>query len=409
MDQFEQRNIDRLSADLLELLGSKGYGPGTVDNYRRILSHVSDFMKRMGFIEYTEKIGEAFYSECLTGHSFSTQWQKQIKTAIRRLNEMCVGAEFQLTQTAPGPTVPAQFVGLLNSYLESCSETGNKETTITGKRRFCGEFLRCLFDAGCNDIRDISTAYICQAILRLANKDSYAVIRSFLRYLYEASAISRDYSGIIPKYHRHVVLPTTYTDNEIRRIEGAIDRMTAAGKRNYAMILLASRLGLRAGDIAGLAFDNINFSRNSITLIQNKTGQPLILPLLPEIREAMTDYIDNARPKTENGHVFVRANAPFERVTTSSIRHSLTACFNAAHIDISGKKHGPRTLRASMATSMVNGNVPYEVVRKALGHANPQAIKHYAKVDIENLRLCAIEVPTPAGAFAAVLQGRARI
>jgi integrase len=83
----------------------------------------------------------------------------------------------------------------------------------------------------------------------------------------------------------------------------------------------------------------------------------------------------------------------------------LTESFKAAGVDIANKKHGPHALRSSMASSMVNRDIPYDVVRKALGHADPQAIKHYAKADIENLRLQAVDVPAPAGVFAMILQG----
>jgi site-specific recombinase XerD len=104
--------------------------------------------------------------------------------------------------------------------------------------------------------------------------------------------------------------------------------------------------------------------------------------------------------------LFIRAQAPFEKISTSIIRHALTESFKAAGIDISNKKHGPHTLRSSMASSMINSNIPYNIVRKTLGHTDPQAIKHYAKVDIEKLRLHAIDVPAPSGVFAAVLQWR---
>ena len=406
MKQFEPPGIEKLSDDLLKLLESKGYGIGTVDNYRRVLSRVSIFMKKFGFVEYTERVGEAFRAEY---SGFSAQWQRQIATIVKRLNELSCGAEFRLTQCAPGASVPAQFAEPLEAFLKSCAGSGNKENTVAGKRRFCGEFLCRLSEAGCNDIYDLSAAPICQAILKLENKDSYAVIRSFLRHLFEAGAVSRDYSGIIPKYRRHEVLPTIYTDDEISRVEDVIDRTTKTGKRDYAIFLLASRLGLRSGDIAALAFGNIDFSLSRISLEQSKTGRPLSLPLLPEISESLADYIDNARPNTEDEHIFIRANAPFERITTSLIRNSLTGYFKAANVDISGKKHGPHTLRSSMATSMVNSNIPYEAVRKALGHTDPQAIKHYAKVDIENLRMYAIDVPAPSGVFSMVLEGRERI
>ena len=402
----QEQSIIRLSKTLSELLESKSYCPGTLVNYRRMQSRISMFMQRRKITEYSESVGEYFLANYMTKKIYSAQYQRFIKTVLRRLDELSNGIGYKLAKQSPRVPAPSQFEGLLEAYMKYCAGIGNKENTIASKRRFCTDFLCHMAEAGCENVCDISTVYICKAVLSIGNKDSFAVIRSFLRHLYENGILNKDFSRIIPKYRRPVPLPTTYSDEEIRLLEGVIDRTTKTGKRNYAVVLLASRLGMRSGDIAGMAFDGIDFDRDSISFIQNKTGQPLSLPLLPHIREAVQDYIWHARPDVKNGWLFIKAKAPFEKISTSIIRHTLTEYFKAAGIDISNKKHGPHTLRSSMASSMVNSDVPYDVVRKALGHTGPQAIKHYAKVDIGNLRLHAIDVPAPTGAFAEVLKGR---
>ena len=81
--------------------------------------------------------------------------------------------------------------------------------------------------------------------------------------------------------------------------------------------------------------------------------------------------------------------------------------FCKAGIDTTAKKHGPHVFRSSLASSVINGDIPYESVRKVLGHSDPDAIKHYARLDIEKLRECAIKVPEPTGTFLAFLNGGA--
>ena len=98
-------------------------------------------------------------------------------------------------------------------------------------------------------------------------------------------------------------------------------------------------------------------------------------------------------------------NAPYKGITTSVLRFATSKYFGLAGVDVSGKKHGPHTFRSSLASSMVNDDVPYEAVRAILGHSDPDAIKHYAKLDIEKLRECAIEVPKPSGSFKTFLDG----
>ena len=93
-------------------------------------------------------------------------------------------------------------------------------------------------------------------------------------------------------------------------------------------------------------------------------------------------------------------SAPYGRITTSIIRHATDRYFHKAGIDTSRKKHGPHTFRSSLASSMVNDGVSYETVRRILGHSDLNVIKHYAKGDIENLRLCALDPPRPKGIFA---------
>jgi len=403
---MEKQSINQLSKTLLKLLESKGYSSGTLLGYSCVLSQISNFMKRGKHKNFTEKVGDLFLTDKITRKSLSIHRQRGIKTTLRRLYDLTNDIDYKLTKQSPEISVPSRFSELLEKYLKFCASIGNKENTITDKRRFCREFLCYMTDAGCKNTCDINTIYICKAILRMNNKDSYAVIRSFLRYLYENGTLNNDLSMVVPKYRRPIPLPTTYTDEEIDRLEKIIDRTTKKGKRNYSIFLLASRLGMRSGDIAEMTFDNIDFNCDCIDFIQNKTGQPLSLPLLPEIRQAITEYMQHARPNAKNNYLFIRLKAPFEKISTSAIRFMLTECFKAAGIDISNKKHGPHTLRSSMASSMVNSDIPYDVVRKTLGHIDPQAIKRYAKVDIENLRLHAIDVPAPVGMFAMILEGR---
>ena len=88
------------------------------------------------------------------------------------------------------------------------------------------------------------------------------------------------------------------------------------------------------------------------------------------------------------------------------VEKGINECFAVANVNTAGKKHGPHAFRSSLASSMVNDNASYEVVRRILGHSNPDVIKHYAKADIENLRMCSIEPPIPTGIFRDYLSGR---
>jgi integrase len=162
---------------------------------------------------------------------------------------------------------------------------------------------------------------------------------------------------------------------------------------------------MRSGDIVNLTLDDLAYANDKLFFSQQKTGDSHELPLLPEIKEALEDYISNGRPETSDRRVFIRQYAPYQGITTSLLRIDTTRYFHTAGIDTTGKKHGPHAFRSSMASSMVNDSVPYEAVSKILGHSDPNIIKHYAKLNVEMLRQCAIEVPEPSGKFKEFLQG----
>jgi len=400
------RSFEQLTAELMEEIGQKRYGSGTMGNYRRALSRISRFMEGKGLDSYNGEVGEAFIADRVSNAIISESHLRFTKTVVRRLNDVNTGTGYRLLEPKAPLPIPMRFSDQLESYLRFCASIGNKESTIAWKRWICANFVCFLNDLGCTDITGINTNYICRAIIQFSNKDAYAVVRALLRWLHESEALKLDYSGIVPRHSRGKVLPTAYSTDEVRRLEATIDLSSRAGKRDYAVLLLATRLGLRSGDIVGLTFDKIDFAGNSISLTQEKTKHPLTLPLLPEIQAALKEYIQHARPDSDSEFIFLSASAPYGIMTTSAIRHALTAAFTAAGIDTLGRKHGPHSMRSSLASSMVNDGVPYEVVRRMLGHRDPNAVKHYAKIDIENLRFCAIDVPPPSGNFEALLEGR---
>lgn len=355
---------------------------------------------------FSSEVGDAFFKDYIASHEISVSYQKAINTVLGRLNDYSEGKKYHLQRRKPPVNLPENYAVLLENYLSFCEQSGNRKETIKGKRKFCGDFLFHLISLGCNNIGNIDFSRICKACLMFDNKDAWAAIRMFLKYLYEERIVEYDYSTLVPSYTRPFVIPTTYSEDEILRFENAIDQSSKTGIRDYAMLLLATRLGMRSGDIARLTFNEIDFDREFIHIIQEKTLQPLELPIFPEIKAAIINYIENARPKVKDEyHIFLRHNAPYQKITTSVIRFATTKYFRKAGINISDKKHGLHTFRSSLASSMVNDQVPYDAVRKVLGHTDPNAIKYYAKIDIERLREYSIAVPAPSGVFDVFLNG----
>jgi len=139
------------------------------------------------------------------------------------------------------------------------------------------------------------------------------VFRNFFSFLYERGYILDDLAPKLPKVRapRNASIPYVWSKNDIQRLLCAIDRADPKGKRDYAILLIAIRLGLRIGDIRSLKKSSIDWNRKTINLKMAKTGQPIELPLLKDIGWAIIDYLKNGRPATNSECLFVRHRAPF--------------------------------------------------------------------------------------------------
>lgn len=231
---------------------------------------------------------------------------------------------------------------------------------------------------------------------QLGTKKYCPYVRHFLKFIAMNGMTANDLSTFVPNVRFDNKLPSTYTVDEIASAESTISRDDRRGKRDYAIFLLASRLGLRAGDIVRLHKDSLDFNNDIISFTQHKTHKAVSHTMLPEIREALEDHLACSGYNSD-GYVFAGTLVPYSLLTNTTISNTVTKYLEKASVDTIGKHHGPHSLRASMATSMVNDSVPYDAVRKALGHSDPNAIKHYAKNDLENLRRCALDVPAASG------------
>src|SRR5690606_31405452 len=145
----------------------------------------------------------------------------------------------------------------------------------------------------------------------------------------------------------------TYKIDEIQRMISTIDRSRPCGKRNYAITLLASRLGLRASDIAGLKFENLLWEQSLISFNQYKTGRLLQLPLLAEVGEAIIDYLKYARPVSDEPYVFLSGRSPVGRIYSTSVTGVVQRAFIASGVNIEHRHYGPHALRHSLASLLL--------------------------------------------------------
>ena len=172
----------------------------------------------------------------------------------------------------------------------------------------------------------------------------------------------------------------------------AIDRTTMIGKRDFAILLLAVRLGLRSIDIIRLKLDDIKWRTDSISIIQQKTLRRLEVPLLADVGNAIIDYLLSGRPESNSPYVFLRSQAPHINLSPHAGLYNMVASRmeKAGIRQEKGERRGPHCLRHSLAARMLAEETPLPVISAVLGHANKESTKVYLSTDSGHLRHCAL-------------------
>lgn len=393
----------KLENELLERLKVRGCSSITITGYRYLCNSIISWLKDKGSKCYKKEDGNAFLQDYLCKHG-NTQYYTNLRTVIYRLNDLVDGKWVDIhSDKGKHFVLSDEFIDIVNKYCSYATTKGLASGTIRYKRYAISWFFHELGTLQCFSLTQLSPKLIVMVCTRITDHNLWGEIRLFLKYLVVEEKLETDYSTLIPHYSKPYVIPSVYSIDEIKRIEKSIDTSTIQGKRDYAIILLASRMGLRSGDIVKLKIEDIK-GKDELNIIQQKTGNTLHLPLIDEVSSAIVDYL-TVRPSSEAKEIFLRVCALYNPISTGSIRNSLKKYISEADIDVGNRKKGPHALRSSLASSMVNDDISYETVRKILGHSSNNAIKHYARIDVEKLRQYCLEPPKVSGNFKAFLKG----
>jgi site-specific recombinase XerD len=233
------------------------------------------------------------------------------------------------------------------------------------------------------------------------NQFALGILKGYLKHLFDQSLIKSDYSLIVPKvnYNRQPKLPSVFTKEEVTTLLSSVDRSSPVGKRDYAILLLATRLGLRTSDIVSLKFENIIWEKNIIEFNQVKTNKHITLPLLPEVGNALIDYMKYGRPLSEDSHCFLQLLPPHEKINSSTVGGLVRLNLKRAGINVTNRKHGPHALRHSFAEKLLSNRATLPVISEALGHSSSESTMYYVRIDINTLRQCALEVDLIPSSF----------
>ncbi len=409
-----KETLPELRSGLIEFLRSKKYKEACIRKFNQSWDHLEKYMHQRGISKYSRDVGEAFIKEHFNGVPYCNLKKFQ-KNRVRHIEVL---ADFQETGSilwhrlkVPPIIFPGTLGSTFNGFIAHAKALKRSEKSIQQyKQRLRTLYIDLQQSGKC--IQDINAPYIIKYLAHLdqtipgeVNKSNIIMtIRVFLRYLCEEKLLENNHEEywmtILPtRVVRQAKIPSVYSREEVERLIAAIDRSNPQGKRDYAMILLAARYGLRVSDITGLRYCNLDWAANRIVLLQQKTDKKIELPLSEEVGKAIIDYLKFARPDINEPYVFIKASAPYGKLTNASITRAISNYMRLADISFEERKHGPHALRHSLATNLLGLNEPLPVISEILGHSSTESTSSYLKVNFSQLKQCALEVPCVPSSF----------
>lgn len=305
------------------------------------------------------------------------------------------------TWTSSSPPTASQIV-LEQFQLYLRQERGLSEATVAHYSPIVRAFLAERFPSDVPDLHQISASDIAGFVQRQAERITtkhaptvVTALRSFLRHSLHCGAINTDLAACVPTIATWSLstVPKFLPAEQIQRVVDSCDRDTATGKRNYCILLLLARLGLRACEVVALTLDDIDWEAGLIT-VRGKSKRVAQMPLPVEVGAAMADYLRNARPACSNRRVFIRRKAPLVGFPNSvAICSMVDRALRRAGVESAHR--GAHLFRHSLATEMLNRGASLPEIGDLLRHRHPDTTAIYAKVDLLSLR--SIALPWPGG------------
>jgi integrase len=379
-----EADVRSAAGHVAAVLLEAGRAEGTVRRHQVVLDRFAVFLTGRGVDSVSDQVCVDFIAK-QTGVRLGSLREPVTDRAVQAVRRPVVlmadalagrPVEVDRTVLPAKDGCPAKFRPLRDDYLD---DVGAADLAALGVRDLSGFFLR----------------------QRRLRRKTIASMRScladFLDFLAAAGRTPRSLADRLPpqKHVRHESEPHLWTADEVRRTLAGIDRQSATGKRDYAMILATARLGLRISDLRHLELGDLDWRAKTITIIQHKTGRPLRLPLLDDVGWAVIDYIRHGRPETACPKVFVKHRHPFGTFgCASSVASRLPRHAARAGIEFPPDKVcGMHSLRGALAVAMIGNDTPIPVVSAVLGHASSDTTQaYYLRFDTVRLRCCALDV-----------------
>jgi integrase/recombinase XerD len=398
--------LQELMSQLEKELYRLHYNEQSIKYYRLMWRRIIAFFEAEGIEHFTEEVGLRFLEKEYNFFELEkagklTQSIINVFRVVRMLGDFQQhGSILRRYYKQKELLQNMEFKERLKHYAAYCQTKEYSAVTQNHYRKITEKFMSFLESKSVVLCSDISVHHLNDYINTLLGYSYKTVeqqlcgLRSFLRYLYNNQFHLQDLSEAIPsvKARKQNRIPSVWTTDHVTKLLEVIDKGNPSGKRDYAMILLVARLGLRTIDLKRLKLENLRWQENRIVFMQSKTSRELNLPLLPDVGWAIIDYLKHGRPKVDSPYVFLRHLAPLEPFADEDrLNQIILKYMKLAKIPISPqKKRGMHSLRHTLACRLLKEKTPLSVISDILGHVSSDSTAVYLKVDVDMLRECAL-------------------
>jgi len=402
-----RKPIEELAAEVVKELEKLNYAYNTICGLRASFKRICAFAREKGETYFSETLGKEYLKErygCTIDY-YQESFPKKGKEAIRSVRLL---GDYQLHGVIvrrivkrKGYVKPPQFEKILTAYEKECENNQYSHRGMRTRLQRLFFFVDYLSLRKILDVNEITPKIISDYVIYISPKHEKSIasilttLRVFLKFLYLNGYTDKDLSLSVPKQNKYHYpkVPSTWEPEEVKRMLGVIDRGNPLGKRDYAILLLVAKLGIRAGDIKALKLTDLNWDSKTITITQEKTKVEITFPILHDVGWALFDYLKNARPICDVPYLFVRLNAPFKEFGENANLHNIiTKYIRLAGITIPrGKRHGLHSLRHSLASTLLEQGKPLAVISEILGHMDSKSTSVYLHTDLNGLKACALD------------------
>jgi len=411
MDAFRPTKLHEQVEKAETTLRERGYADKTIESYVGVWQHLMKYAAMTSMASCTAELltrfAEQQYGIKDIFHPIDDR-EKYYAGILLRLHDVSSSIAWitKRSYREPKQLRSRSFSAAYDNYSDWLERKNLRKSSIALKQHLIRGFMEFAEAENIVSLSALSQTVVLKYLeskvcLSKPTIDSIVItLRDFFRHPVVLDMIGKDLSVNlkVSKSSRYRKLPSFFSIDELRSILAVIDRSTLEGKKDFAVILLAVDTGLRISDIINLRFSSLKWDQQEIEVVQLKTGEFLRLAMTGTLKWALLDYIMNSRPKTKAfDHVFLRSVAPFcPYISAGHYYNRLNKYFTLAGVDTNGKHHGMHALRHSLAARLLGNNVPITIISETLGHRYANVTMQYVRIDIEKLRLAALEVPPRA-------------